>query len=86
MSTVHTRSVHVVHHNLMSSVTVPTQETTGLTFWWQTLVGLRVPIMYVGLAGSGETAVMMGNLKKINPDEKIYQVVYFSYFTDARMP
>lgn len=80
-----TESIDYNPENPMSSITVPTQETTGLSFWWKTLVELRVPLMFVGSSGSGKTAIMMGNLKKMDPDEKIYQVVNFNYFTDARM-
>lgn len=69
----------------MPSVTVPTQETSGLTFWLNTLMDLRYPAMFIGYSGCGKTAVISGALKKLNSEEKIYMIVNFNYYTDSAM-
>jgi len=69
----------------MTSVTVPTQETTSLSFWLDNMMKLRVPILFVGLSGCGKTAVIKGTLKKLDPEERFFVTVNFNYFTDARM-
>jgi len=69
----------------MSSVTVPTQETVGLSFWLKTMMDLRHPTMFVGYSGCGKTAVIQGALRKLDPDETIYSMVNFNYYTDSAM-
>ena len=69
----------------MTSITVPTQETVGFTFWLNTLMDLRAPAMFIGYSGCGKTAVIQGALRKLDPEEKIYSVVNFNYYTDSQM-
>ena len=49
----------------MSSVTIPTQETTGLSFWMNTMMDLRVAVLYVGYSGCGKTSIVLGSLKQV---------------------
>jgi len=67
----------------MSSVTVPTQETTGLAYWINGMMDLRVPTLLVGYSGCGKTSVILGELKKMDAEERIFTVVNFNFYTDA---
>jgi len=69
----------------VTSVTVPTQETTGLSFWITTMMAHRTPLLLVGYSGCGKTAVIKGTLQKLDAEEIIYTTINFNYFTDARM-
>jgi dynein heavy chain len=66
----------------MDSVTVPTPETTAISFFLDVLVKLRRPAMLVGLTGAGKTQLALGKLKEL-PDEYMYLPINFNYYTDA---
>ena len=70
---------------VMTTVTVPTQETAGLSFWLNTLIELRRPAMFIGYSGCGKTAVINGALKKLDEEEKMFRIVNFNYYTDSQM-
>jgi len=69
----------------MKNVTVPTQETTGLSFWMSAMIKNRVPTLLVGYTGCGKTAIVRGTLQKLNAEEVLTATVNFNYFTDAKM-
>ncbi len=47
----------------MSTVFVPTAETSSLRFFLDLMVDLRKPIMFVGGAGVGKTQLVKGKLQ-----------------------
>jgi dynein heavy chain len=68
----------------MSTVTVPTPETCSVTYWMELLVAVRDPVMLVGYAGCGKTQLINGLLAAQKPEERLFHVVNFNYFTDSR--
>lgn len=66
----------------MSTVFVPTAETSSLRFFLDLMVDLRKPIMFVGGAGVGKTQLVKGKLATL-PEETISLGISFNYFTDV---
>ena len=66
----------------MSSVFVPTAETSSLRFFLDLMVDLRKPIMFVGGAGVGKTQLVKGKLSSL-PEELMSLAISFNYFTDV---
>ncbi|MEW5298846.1 MAG: hypothetical protein WDW36_001923 [Sanguina aurantia] len=66
----------------MSTVFVPTAETSSLRFFLDMMVDLRKPIMFVGGAGVGKTQLVKGKLGVL-PEEIISLAISFNYFTDV---
>jgi len=66
----------------MNSVTVPTPETTSISFFMDVLMGLGKAVMLVGNAGCGKTALVNGKLRSLNEDF-MYSVVNLNYYTDS---
>lgn len=66
----------------MSTVFVPTAETSSLRFFLDMMVDLRKPIMFVGGAGVGKTQLVKGKLGSLN-EEQISLSISFNYFTDV---
>jgi dynein heavy chain len=67
----------------MSSVTVPTPETTSVSYWMELLLNAAKPVMLLGQAGCGKTQLIMGMLAEQNPDELVHSSINFNFFTDA---
>lgn len=66
----------------MSTVFVPTAETSSLRFFLDMMVDLRKPIMFVGGAGVGKTQLVKGKLSSLNED-CLSLSISFNYFTDV---
>ena len=66
----------------MNQVTVPTPETTSIAFFMDLLMGLGRPVMLVGNAGCGKTALVQGKLRALN-ESMIYAVVNMNYYTTS---
>lgn len=64
----------------MSTVFVPTAETSSLRFFLDLMVDLRKPIMFVGGAGVGKTQLVKGKLGTL-PEEILSLCISFNYFT-----
>eukprot|EP00891_Asterochloris_glomerata_P001316 jgi/Astpho2/1316/Aster-06188 len=66
----------------MSSLFVPTAETSSLRFFLDLMVTLKKPIMFVGGAGVGKTQLVKGKLAQL-PDDLASLSISFNYFTDV---
>ncbi|DBA86689.1 TPA: Dynein alpha chain, flagellar outer arm [Trebouxia sp. C0004] len=66
----------------MSSLFVPTAETSSLRFFLDLMVGLKKPIMFVGGAGVGKTQLVKGKLAQL-PEDMASLAISFNYFTDV---
>lgn len=66
----------------MSTVFVPTPETSSLRFFLDLMVGLKKPIMFVGGAGVGKTQLVKGKLAELGEDQMSLSIA-FNYFTDV---
>jgi len=64
----------------MSTVFVPTAETSSLRFFLDLMVDLRKPIMFVGGAGVGKTQLVKGKLGTL-PEDILSLCISFNYFT-----
>jgi dynein heavy chain len=64
----------------MDAVTVPTGETSSISFYLDLLVELRRPALLVGLAGAGKTALINGKLRVL-PDDYSSLSINFNYYT-----
>jgi dynein heavy chain len=80
-----TKAIEYDTSTAMSSVTVPTTETTGLSFWIDSMMQRRRPCILVGYSGSGKTAIINGVLQSLDPDSCISLTINFNYFTDSAM-
>ncbi|KAK9817742.1 hypothetical protein WJX72_001478 [[Myrmecia] bisecta] len=66
----------------MSTVFVPTAETSSLRFFLDLMVGLKKPIMFVGGAGVGKTQLVKGKLAALGEDN-MSLAISFNYFSDV---
>eukprot|EP00698_Gefionella_okellyi_P011837 TRINITY_DN3147_c0_g1_i1.p1 TRINITY_DN3147_c0_g1~~TRINITY_DN3147_c0_g1_i1.p1 ORF type:complete len:4003 (-),score=857.71 TRINITY_DN3147_c0_g1_i1:159-12167(-) len=66
----------------MQSVTVPTPETTSISYFMDVLMNLGKPVMLVGNAGCGKTALVQGKLRQLNEDMQ-FTTVNLNYYTDS---
>ena len=66
----------------MSTVFVPTPETSSLRFFLDLMVNLKKPIMFVGGAGVGKTQLVKGKLAELG-EEQMSLAISFNYFTDV---
>jgi dynein heavy chain len=70
----------------MSTVTVPTPETAGVTFWMEMLVKMQKCVILCGSAGTGKTQMMNGLLGKMEqeaPDDWTSQPINFNFYTTS---
>merc|ERR1711871_1395815 len=67
----------------LTDVTVPTSETTAVTQIMGAMVDLGKPVMMVGEAGFGKTALVNGLLKNLNPEEKLSTRLCFNFYTTS---
>ena len=67
----------------ITEVFVSTEETTGLSFWIRAMIDARQPELLVGYSGCGKTAVAMGVLGQLDPDEMMQMVINLNYYTDS---
>ena len=66
----------------MSSLFVPTAETSAFTYFLDMMLELKAPIMFVGPAGTGKTALVKGKLAS-QPEGIMSLNINFNYFTDV---
>ena len=66
----------------MSSLFVPTAETSAFTYFLDMMLELKAPIMFVGPAGTGKTALVKGKLAS-QPEGIMSMNINFNYFTDV---
>ena len=66
----------------MTSVFVPTAETSSFTYFLDMMLELRAPIMFVGPAGTGKTQLVKGKLASL-PEGNMSLNINFNYFTDV---
>lgn len=78
-----TKTIEYDPERAMSSVTVPTQETTGMAFWLNAMVARQRPCLMVGYSGCGKTSIIKGILSELDAEQMIHLVINFNYFTDA---
>ncbi len=67
----------------MSQVTVPTPETCSLSYWMESLVRMRRPVMLAGAAGTGKTQLVNGLLGGQDPREALSATINFNFYTTA---
>ena len=67
----------------MSQVTVPTSETSSVTYWMNLLVDMRKPVMLSGPAGTGKTQLINGMLGTFDPLVKASTTINFNFYTTA---
>ena len=67
----------------MSTVFVPTSETSSFMYFLDMMLKLRAPIMFVGPAGTGKTTLVKGKLAMQNPESVLSLTINFNYFTDV---
>eukprot|EP00762_Andalucia_godoyi_P002900 ANDGO_04168.mRNA.1 Dynein beta chain len=68
----------------LSSVMVPTVETSCLEYFMDMLIRLRHPVLLVGPAGSGKTKLVSQKVAKLPEDQIMTTKINFNYYTDAR--
>jgi dynein heavy chain, axonemal len=66
----------------MSTVFVPTAETSSLRYFLDMMIDMRKPIMFVGGAGVGKTQLVKGKLGGLSED-MLSLAISFNYFTDV---
>eukprot|EP00516_Mucochytrium_quahogii_P000925 CAMPEP_0203746968 /NCGR_PEP_ID=MMETSP0098-20131031/2236_1 /ASSEMBLY_ACC=CAM_ASM_000208 /TAXON_ID=96639 /ORGANISM=" , Strain NY0313808BC1" /LENGTH=4160 /DNA_ID=CAMNT_0050635227 /DNA_START=190 /DNA_END=12669 /DNA_ORIENTATION=+ len=67
----------------MTNVTIPTPETAAVTFWMERMINLETPVMLVGGAGCGKTAIVRGALRSLNASEHANTTINFNFYTNA---
>lgn len=68
---------------IFSKIYVPTMHTTRLRFLLDQHLLRRKPVLFVGSAGTGKTAVIKDYLVQTKPDLVAYKTINFSSFTDS---
>lgn len=66
----------------MTSVFVPTSETSAFMYFLDLMIELRKPLMFVGLSGTGKTQLIKGKLAALG-EGMMSLPVAFNYFTDV---
>ena len=72
--------------DIMSNISVPTKESVATEYFIKKFVFINHPVLLIGLAGGGKTAIAKGCLRSIvkdHPDSFNYQLINFSYYTDS---
>eukprot|EP00930_Biecheleria_cincta_P100463 TRINITY_DN920_c0_g1_i2.p1 TRINITY_DN920_c0_g1~~TRINITY_DN920_c0_g1_i2.p1 ORF type:complete len:4610 (-),score=1017.36 TRINITY_DN920_c0_g1_i2:106-13935(-) len=69
----------------MGEVTVPTGETTCMTYIMRALIEEHHAIMLIGLAGCGKTQSCLGLLRKLPVDTFSFYGVNMSFYTDSSL-
>ncbi len=72
--------------DVMGNVTVPTKETLAMDYFIKRFIFVNHPVLLIGLAGCGKTALAKGILRSIvkeMPDNYNFQQINFSYYTDS---
>jgi dynein heavy chain len=70
----------------MSNIAVPTKESIATEYFIKKFIFVNHPVLLIGLAGCGKTALAKGCLRSIvkeMPDNFNYQLINFSYYTDS---
>jgi dynein heavy chain, axonemal len=66
----------------MNSLTIPTTETVAVLSFMDRLVEAKKPVLLVGPAGCGKTAIVLGKLRTLD-DSFMYLTINFNYYTDS---
>jgi dynein heavy chain len=66
----------------MNSLTIPTTETVAVLSFMDQLVESKKPVLLVGPAGCGKTAIVLGKLRALD-DSYMYLTINFNYYTDS---
>jgi dynein heavy chain len=66
----------------MSSLTIPTNETVAVLSFMDQLVDAKKPVLLVGHAGCGKTAIVLGKLRTLD-ESYMYLTINFNYYTDS---
>jgi dynein heavy chain len=67
----------------MSTVTVPTPETAGVTFWMDNMVRQRHGCLMCGPAGTGKTQMVKGFLQSLKEEDYVFQPINFNFYTTS---
>ena len=67
----------------MSEVTVPTGETSSVSFWMDKLVKAGHAVMLAGLSGTGKTQLVKGQLGSLNPEEMMFTTINMNFYTSG---
>jgi dynein heavy chain len=67
----------------ISSIFVPTVETTRLTYFLDSLMPNRHFVMFVGNTGTGKTAIIMNKLRSMDAETTAYCTLNMNSFCDA---
>lgn len=65
------------------NIFVPNLSSTRLTFLMDKHLIMKKPMMFIGNAGTGKTALVQEFLKKTQSEKVEYQTINFNSFTDA---
>lgn len=69
--------------SLFNKIYVPTVNTTRLRYMLEIHLKRKKPILLIGSAGTGKTAVIKDYLSSTKVDEVSYKNINFSSFTDS---
>ncbi|KAF4753676.1 hypothetical protein FOZ63_015508, partial [Perkinsus olseni] len=69
----------------MNQVTVPTSETVATSYFMKALMKVHQPVMLIGLAGCGKTAMCNGLLRSLEPDVFCSHMMNMNYYTDSML-
>lgn len=71
----------------INQITVPTTETSSVSFWLNYLIELHVPVMVCGPAGTGKTQNVLGSLKKMSAEDSKkdirFATINFNFYTTS---
>ena len=67
----------------MAEVTVPTAETSSVSYWLDLLVQGGFHVMLAGPAGTGKTQLVNGLLSQLKPENHIFTTVNMNFYTSA---
>lgn len=68
---------------IFSSIYVPTLHTTRLKFFLDIHLSRKKPILFVGFAGTGKSAIIREYLHTTKADEVSHKTINFSSYTDS---
>ena len=70
---------------MFSNILVPTLDTTRLASMLDLLMSNKHPVMFIGPAGTGKTAVMKTKLHNMDADTQSFCIINLNCFTDSMM-
>lgn len=75
-------------HNLslwLQSALVNTSETTRLRYFMDILTAIKVPVMFVGNAGSGKSVIVADKMNNLTEQYAVTNVPFNFYTTSGRL-